>query len=90
MRKINLTQEDLAPMKAGVSPSQIDALMKKVSAQLGETWWCSRFSGIWYFTQQSGPEAGSERLKMHSSRRRNFAQALSDATDAHIVTLVNL
>jgi hypothetical protein len=80
MRLISLDETDTKPMKAGVSPSHIDAVMKKISEQLGETWTCCRFSGIWLFIQTEN----DKRVKQHDSRRRNFVQALSDATEASV------
>lgn len=87
MRKINLDEADTKLMKTGVSPSQVDAVMRKVSEQLGETWQCSRYSGIWHFFHK---DENGKVIKNVPSRRRNFTQALSDATEASIVIAISL
>jgi len=57
------------PVPNTPSITQVDEIMREVSAQLGERWLCTRLSGVWVFQQEGA--AG-----VTSSRR--FPNALAD------------
>jgi hypothetical protein len=57
------------PVPNTPSISQVDAIMREVSAQLGEKWLCTRLSGVWVFQQEGA--AGT-------TSRRRFPNALAD------------
>jgi hypothetical protein len=86
MRVISLDQSDIEDIKPGVKPPVIDAVMEKVSGQLGETWLCAKAGATWYFAQMED----GKRIKNAVSRRRKFVQALSDATEASVAIRISL
>lgn len=78
-RVIHLTNAPKAP-RAG----ELDDVMREVSAQLNEKWTAVKMDGYWLFYHEK-----ADKTDLHQSRRQ-FINALSDATQAAIVNAISV
>lgn len=85
MPRVIHLDESARQITAHSYPSEIDAVMRQVSEQLHETWQCARGSGLWYFHQITDGHR-----TVHNNRRKNFIQALVDATGASVAIIIHV
>lgn len=82
-QSINVTQ---VPVKPTIT--EVDAVMREISAHLGGVWMASRQSGAWFITRDDVPVSGDQ---LRGQRRRaSFDAALGDATGLAVVRMVPL